>query len=178
MQQSSSAVSNVILFGTDGLNAADMSVYGYDRDTTPFITNLAQSSLLSQNNFSNAGSSQGSDTATLTGKLPLTTRVLFAPDILQGTDEYQHLPGILKSAGYRTVFLGEKYYDDVNSTIFKALSILYNCDRELRSTPFPACSPVMGLTKIFTFYPASKAGSPIDLTHIFFIKDMVNPFTG
>ena len=50
---------NVILFGTDGLNAANMSLYGYSRDTTPYINTLANSSLVSQNNFSNAGNSPG-----------------------------------------------------------------------------------------------------------------------
>jgi arylsulfatase A-like enzyme len=165
---------NVILFGTDGLNAADMSVYGYDRDTTPFITDLAQSSLLSQNNFSNAGSSLGSDTATLTGKMPLTTRVLYAPDILQGTDEYQHLPGILKSAGYRTVFLGEKYYDDVNSINFQGAFDSVQC----KENNVAVSSLISGYGFDEEFYFSTTLWGRIGdrLEHIFFIKDMVNPY--
>ncbi|TLN23658.1 hypothetical protein FDZ74_03560, partial [bacterium] len=53
---------NIILFGTDGLNAANMSLYGYERETTPFLDELAKSSLVSLNHFTNSGHSMGSDT--------------------------------------------------------------------------------------------------------------------
>jgi Sulfatase len=177
MQQSSSANRpNIILFGTDGLNAANMSLYGYTRDTTPFITELAQSSLVSQNNFSNAASSEGSDTATLTGKLPLTTRVLVSPDILQGIDEYQHLPGILKSSGYRTVFLGQPYYDDVNAANFQNAFDAVNCTENSVDT-FSSRFSGYGFDEEIYFLSSIKGRATDRLDHIFFIKDMVNPFT-
>jgi phosphoglycerol transferase MdoB-like AlkP superfamily enzyme len=177
MQQSSSANRpNIILFGTDGLNAANMSLYGYTRDTTPFITELAQSSLVSQNNFSNAASSEGSDTATLTGKLPLTTRVLTSPDILQGIDEYQHLPGLLKSAGYRTVFLGQPYYDDVNAANFQNAFDSVNCTENSVDT-FSSRFSGYGFDEDIYFLSSIKGRITDRFDHIFFIKDMVNPFT-
>ena len=178
VEQTSSSASrpNIILFGTDGLSAANMSLYGYTRGTTPFINELAQSSLVSQNNFSNAASSEGSDTATLTGKLPLTTRVLVSPDILQGIDEYQHLPGILKSAGYRTVFLGQPYYDDVNAANFQNAFDSVNCV-ENSVDAFSSLVSGYGFDEEIYFLSSIK-GRIIDrFDHIFFIKDMVNPFT-
>ena len=168
---------NIILFGTDGLNAANMSVYGYNRDTTPFITGLAQSSLLSQNNFSNAASSEGSDTATLTGKLPLTTpRFVISPDILQGINEYQHLPGILKSAGYRTVFLGEPNHDDVNAANFQNAFDAVNCEDNSVDS-FSGLVSGYGFDEEVYFLSTLKGRIVDRFDHIFFIKDMVNPFT-
>jgi arylsulfatase A-like enzyme len=166
---------NIILFGTDGLNAANMSTYGYGRDTTPFITELAQSSLLSQNNFSNAGNSQGSDTATLTGKSPLATRVLFPPNALHGIDEYQHLPGILKINGYRTVFLGLPYYDDVNAANFQDAFDVVNCKENDTNNPFNFTSQY-GFDDENYFFNTLEGRILERVNHIFFIADMVNPY--
>ena len=166
---------NIILFGTDGVNAANMSVYGYQRDTTPYIAELAKSSLLSQNNFSNAGSSLGSDTATLTGKSPVTTRVLYSPDILRGANEYQHLPGILKSNGYRTVFLGEPYYDDVNAANFQNAFDVVNCANNPAVTTSILFSGYAFDNEIY-FLTNLEVRIADRFEHIFFIRDMKNPF--
>jgi arylsulfatase A-like enzyme len=166
---------NVILFGTDGLNAANMSLYGYSRDTTPYINTLANSSLVSQNNFSNAGNSQGSDTATLTGKSPLATRVLFPPNALRGIDEYQHLPGVLKINGYRTVFLGLPYYDDVNAANFQDAFDVVNCKENDISNPFSFASQY-GFDDENYFFKTLEDRILERVNHIFFIADMVNPY--
>ncbi len=75
---------NIILLGSDGLNAQNMSVYGYERDTTPRIKELAGFSKLAENAFPNAGNSAGSVISILTGKLPTQTRLAYPPDILKG----------------------------------------------------------------------------------------------
>ena len=87
---------NIILLGSDGLNADNMSVYGYDKDTTPRLRELAQTSLVAENAFTNAGNTAGSVVSILSGKLPTQTRVLYPPDILTDLAAFQHLPGILK----------------------------------------------------------------------------------
>jgi arylsulfatase A-like enzyme len=97
---------NIIIFGTDGLDASHMSLYGYERKTTPVIDELAKTSLVSQNHFTNACCTIGSTISTLTGKLPLETHTLVMPDILQGDDSYQHFIKILNSEGYDTVQWG------------------------------------------------------------------------
>jgi hypothetical protein len=77
---------NIILVSDDGLNANNMSLYGYERETTPFLDSLASSSLLMLNNFANANTSTGSDTAMLTGKSPFDTKVMYPPNTLEGLD--------------------------------------------------------------------------------------------
>ena len=166
---------NIILLSNDGLNARNMSVYGYERETTPFMETLAESSLLMQNNYTNANTSTGSDTATLTGKNPFNTRVLYPPNTLQGQDMYEHLPGLLQQQGYRTISLGVRHFVDVNAINFKNGFDSFNCKEN-------------DLPKIFGNLSASGYGDSVyffstiinrifeRLQHIFFIKDMENPY--
>jgi arylsulfatase A-like enzyme len=53
--------------------------------------------------------------ATLTGKSPLATRVLYPPNILNGVDAYQHLPALLKRQGYRNIEAAVPYYVDAEN---------------------------------------------------------------
>ncbi|MBG0787769.1 MAG: sulfatase-like hydrolase/transferase, partial [Anaerolineaceae bacterium] len=110
---------NIILVSDDGINAENMSLYGYERETTPFLDSLASSSLLMLNNFTNANSSTASDTAMLTGKLPFDTGVMFSPNTLKGMDTLEHLPGILKKLGYRTMSIGVPKYVDMGAINFQ-----------------------------------------------------------
>jgi arylsulfatase A-like enzyme len=103
---------NVILLAGDGLNAESMSVYGYGRDTTPFIGGLARGALLCENCFTNAGCSGASIASMFTGKLPTETRLVYPPDILKGRDRYRHLPGLFRELGYRTIDFSLKHYAD------------------------------------------------------------------
>lgn len=57
--QPASRYPNIILLGSDGLNANQLSVYGYYRETTPRLKELAQSSLVAENAFTNSGNSGG-----------------------------------------------------------------------------------------------------------------------
>jgi len=107
---------NIIILGSDGINAKNMSVYGYGRQTTPFLDVWVKDCLISENNFTNANKSMGSDTSLLTGKSPLHTHVIFSPDILRGEDVAEHLPGLLKDLGYTTMQQGFPYYVDSGTT--------------------------------------------------------------
>jgi hypothetical protein len=101
---------NIILFSPDGLNASHMSLYGYERETTPNLDRLAESSLVFTRAYTNSGDTTGSVTSIFTGKSPLTTKVVFAPDILSGNDAYEHLPGILADLGYYCLDVGDVVY--------------------------------------------------------------------
>lgn len=103
---------NIILITADGLNAANTSVYGYERDTTPRLRELAAESLVAENAFNNSGSTMGSVISIYTGKYPTQTRTLYAPDILKGKDAYQHLPNILKSLGYHNIQYTHPHHAD------------------------------------------------------------------
>ncbi|MPZ21546.1 MAG: sulfatase-like hydrolase/transferase [Luteitalea sp.] len=101
---------NILLVGLDGANANQMSLYGYQRQTTPFLEELAPRSLVFSNAFSNAGNTAGSLTSILTGRAPTTTRVIYAPDILRGPDTSLHLPAILRALRYRTGQFAVRHY--------------------------------------------------------------------
>jgi hypothetical protein len=103
---------NVILLASDGLDAGRMSAYGYGRETTPFIDQLAKGGLVCENCFPNAGTSGGSIASMLTGRLPTQTRLVYPPDILRGRDRYRHLPGLFKELGYRNIDISIKHYAD------------------------------------------------------------------
>ncbi len=100
------------MLSSDGLNASRLSLYGYERATTPFLETLAESSLVAENCFTNGGPTAASITSRLTGKWPTQTRVVYPPDILRGTDSYQHLPGILRRMGYAGLDLSIRHYAD------------------------------------------------------------------
>ena len=165
---------NIILFGTDGLNAKNMSVYGYERKTTPFIEELAKNSLVAENQFTNSAKTLGSTVSILTGKLPFSTRVISYPDILRNDDSYQHLPGILKRLGYKTVSIGVPRYVDLNTINLQPQVDSVNCIQ----------TPVSGYNSLFSgrgfdddiqFFNSVTGRISERINHVLFIKDMHNP---
>ena len=110
---------NIVLLSSDGLNASHMSVYGYEKPTTPFLEKLADSSLIAENSFTNAGVTSGSITSRLTGKWATQTRLLYPPDILRGKNSYQHLPGLLRRMGYTGLDLSIRHYADTVDLNFR-----------------------------------------------------------
>ena len=165
---------NILWITGDGVSAAHLSVYGYSRDTTPFLRTLAQEALVIDNAFTNAKNTVGSLTTLFTGKSPLETRVLYTPDILRGDAAYQHLPGILRTQGYLTIQYGLPYYVDAY-----AVNLLDGFDvvngQSLGNSPLQA-----GLRKLLpegVAYFLYEAGNRIvdRLRHIFYIKAMPNP---
>ncbi|HEX9014252.1 MAG TPA: sulfatase-like hydrolase/transferase, partial [Anaerolineaceae bacterium] len=111
----SAARPNILLIGSDGLDADHMSLYNDQVSTTPFLKAFSQTALLSENNFPNANETAGSLVSIFTGRLPTATRTLYPPDILQGADAFQHFPEILKSAGYYNADLSVDYYADMTN---------------------------------------------------------------
>ncbi len=103
---------NIIILSSDGLWAEHMSVYGYERPTTPFLDSVKDEFLIAENHFANASDTGGSVVSLLTGKLPTTTRVIYPPDVLHGNDSYQHFPGILKKLGYYNADISMRHYAD------------------------------------------------------------------
>jgi hypothetical protein len=166
---------NIILLGSDGLDATHLSVYGYERDTTPRMQALLSKALIAENDFSNGGTTAGSVASILTGKLPIETRVIYPPDILDGEDSYQHLPGILKRLGYHTVDLSVSYFGD-------ALTLNMQGGFDVANERSGLDNPVVKVTRMLgggdSAYFADTMMQRISdrLLHIFFIKPMINPY--
>ncbi|MDO6677545.1 sulfatase-like hydrolase/transferase [Shewanella sp. 4_MG-2023] len=103
---------NIIFFSADGVNSKNMSVYGYKRDTTPFLNSISHESVIYQNHWTNSAKTTGSVGALLSGKYPTRTKVIFRPDTFKGQDMFQHLPGILKNQGYYNFDISLRHYID------------------------------------------------------------------
>ena len=103
---------NILIFSGDGISATHMSIYGYERPTTPFLKSVKDEFLIAENHFTNAKDTGGSVVSLLTGKLPTTTRVIYPPDVLRGIDSYEHMPGLLKKLGYYTADISMRHYAD------------------------------------------------------------------
>jgi hypothetical protein len=170
---------NVLLLSTDGLNSSHMSAYGYQRETTPSIEQYAQSALVSQNAFANAGATGGSIISLLTGKSTLTTRMYYPPDILTGTHSFQHLPGLLKQLGYKTIQSTDPYHADAYTRNLLSGFDVANSRSEARSIPSQIAITISkyigdGSSTYFTTVIVERI---LDrLLHSFYIKSMVNPY--
>ena len=68
--------------------------------------------MVAENHYTNASDTGGSVISMLSGKLPTSTRVVYPPDVLRGSDSYQHLPGLLKKLGYYGADISMRHYAD------------------------------------------------------------------
>ena len=166
---------NIIILGTDGLDASHMSLYGYERETTANTDQLAEMSLVSENHFSNACCTLGSTLSTLTGKLPLDTKTLTPPDILQGGNSYQHFIRFLNANGYSTMQWGNTVQVNGNKWNMRDGFSIINSVRKEKD-----------LLNLFTLQFGNNTSYFINdiegrlverLLHILYIKNMEKPIT-
>jgi hypothetical protein len=167
---------NILIIGSDGMSASNLSVYGYKRQTTPVLSELAKTSLVAENVFANESNSTGSVTSMLTGKPAAQTRVIQTTDILNGVDAYQHLPGILRKIGYHTVEIGVRNYVDAYK-----INMLDGFDavnkRSFTESKMVRTARELGLGSNAYFVSGLVDRISDRLLHVFFIRDMENPYT-
>ena len=165
---------NIIILGADGLNASYLSAYGFDEDTTPFISELVKTSLVAENAFPNASSTTASTTSALTGKEPAQVSVYRYPDILSGQDSYEHLPAMLKDLGYHTVQIGTpSYVDALKVNMADGFEVVNN--RSIHQPTLDLMRAVLGNAPATYFIQLVGQRVSERLLHIFFIRDMDNP---
>lgn len=166
---------NIIILGADGLSSSYLSAYGYEGNTTPFISELIKTSLVAENAFPNASSTTASTTSALTGKMPAEVQVFRYPDILSKEDSFEHLPGILKHMGYKTVEIGTTYYVDAKKlNLLDGFEIVNNVSFE--NPMLDTIQPLLGNSPSAYFLQTVAERISDRLFHIFFIKEMENPF--
>ena len=170
-----SQLPNIILVTSDGVEANHMSIYGYSRDTTPFMRQLSKSALVAENAFTNAAKTSGSIISIYTGKYPAQTRVLYPPDILKGTDSVEHLPAILRTLGYKTVQITTPHYIDANK--FNLLNGFMDVKNSgiLHSKYYKFIRKLLPYEDALFFDEISNRITD-RFRHIFFIQKMDNPF--
>ncbi len=103
---------NILVFSSDGINARNMSLYGYERATTPFLDSIKNELLIFENHLTHSQTTTGSLAAFHSGKLPTTTRLIYRPDMFIEQDAYQHLPGILLREGFYNGDFSVRHYVD------------------------------------------------------------------
>jgi arylsulfatase A-like enzyme len=112
----------------------------------------------------------------LTGKLPTTTRVGFSPDILTGLNAFQHLPGILKNEGYKTVEFGVPIFvDSYSFNLQNGFDMVNN--RSQSSGKLGAIVRNLGYDNVAYFLDSLTGRITDRIQHIFYMRDMQNPFT-
>jgi len=166
---------NILLIGGDGLSADHLSVYGYERDTTPFLRQLAEESLLAKGHFTNASSTTASTTAILTGREPIEVDVMRYPDILKGIDAYNHLPGILKNYGYTTIQVGVNSYVDAHAVNLLSGFDSINGEQLIASPLLNTLQRLLGDSHVPNFLWTISQRASDRIKHIFFIQQMENP---
>ena len=103
---------HIFLISADGLNADRMSVYNPEEKTTPFLAKRSKGVFVFENCFANLNRTSGSLASVLTGKYGTTTHKLHSTHIFTGRDSYEHMPGILRQAGYESIQLGWRHHAD------------------------------------------------------------------
>ena len=175
-QSSSANRPNIIILGSDGLSAEFLSVYGFPLKTTPFLNELAETSLIAENAFPNATNTTASTTSILTGKEAIKVRVYRYPDILSGKNSFEHLPGILKQHGYQTVEIGTPYFVDARQlNLLDGFDIVYNETLNLPILDF--MRTILGNSPSMYFFQTIVERAAERLFHIFFIRNMQNPIS-
>ncbi len=109
---SSRDLPNIVILSGDGISAGHMSLYGYERPTTPFMDRVKDEFLVAENHFSNGSDTGGSVISLMSGRLPTTTRVVYPPDAMRGVESFRHLPGILRKLGYYNADISMRHYAD------------------------------------------------------------------
>jgi glucan phosphoethanolaminetransferase (alkaline phosphatase superfamily) len=163
---------SVLIVTLDGVEARRTSAYGYARDTTPFLKALAARSLVFENAFANAGRTTGSLTSLFTSKAPTRTKVIFPPHVLTERHAFEHLPGMLKQAGYRSFQYSVRYYADAAD-----LSLQGGFDEANGRAVAPLPGPILrrfASERYFIDRVAERIGER--LLYVFGIRPIVNHY--
>lgn len=94
---------NILLISLDTCGASHMSTYGYERETTPNLTALANTGVLFANSHANANWTLPSHVSMFTGLYPFVHNVVLSYDTFLRSD-IPLLPEVLQTQGYETVF--------------------------------------------------------------------------
>lgn len=166
---------NILLIGTDGLDADHTSLYNPQTDTTPFLETFAQSALVAENNFPNAYQTSGSLVSIFTSKLPTETRMLYPPDILEGADAFQNFPAILKSEGYYNAEISVDYYGDATMFNLQDSFVMVNGRSSTVGGLYTLARGVLPEDTAYFLATIAK-GLSDRLLQIYYIHTMANPY--
>lgn len=94
---------NIILVTFDALTARDMSVYGYTKQTTPFISEWAKTASLFMKAEAESNSTTSTTASLMTGKRLWTHQTYHIMGSKPDKSNVESLPLLLKNNGYQTM---------------------------------------------------------------------------
>jgi arylsulfatase A-like enzyme len=98
---------NVLVIIVDTLRADHLSTYGYQRDSSPYLTHLAQQGVVFDNAISTSSWTLPSHASMLTGLYPHESKMEQGTDILSGN--LPNLGDAMRKRGYRTAAFSANY---------------------------------------------------------------------
>jgi arylsulfatase A-like enzyme len=98
---------NVLVIIVDTLRADHLSTYGYQRDTSPYLTRFAQQGVVFENAISTSSWTLPSHASMLTGLYPHESGMEQQTDILSGS--WPNLGDTMRKRGYRTAAFSANY---------------------------------------------------------------------
>lgn len=101
---------NIILVVMDALTACDMDVYGYHRQTTPFITEWAKNAIVYTRAYSSSNWTTPAMMSMLTGQRPWTHGVWYRAYFNPVHNYENNLPKVLKNHGYNVYGFVQNHY--------------------------------------------------------------------
>jgi arylsulfatase A-like enzyme len=103
---------NIVILVSDGVNAEKTSVYGYERDTTPFLRKNKDRFTVFERAYANSSVSSSSVASLFTGRLPFSSGLIYFPDMLGDPDAYVHLPRLFREQGYHSACISTRTQTD------------------------------------------------------------------
>jgi len=96
---------NIIYISFDALTARDMSLYGYERDTTPFMKEWAKSATVFTRAEAEGNNTFETTPSMMTGKRVWTHQRYHEYEVVRKIKEEESMPAILKKYGYFNIAL-------------------------------------------------------------------------
>lgn len=165
---------NIIIITGDGINAKDMGIYGSERNTTPFLKSKISEFAVFEHAFSNNKQTTGSNVSMLTGMSPITTQVVYPPDILKGHLSVKSLPNILGSKGYYRSNWAIPHFSDAGA---QNMQNAFDIDNGKQTTFFHRIPNYLNLTGERRWFFINSISDLVNVAlDVFFVKEMQNPF--
>ena len=115
---------NIVLVTMDALTAFDMQLYGYKRQTTPFISEWAKDAVVFNKVYASSNWTAPTTMSLMTGQMPWTHRMWYRTKYRIGDNNENNFPRILKDNGYDVYgFIQNGFADVENLGIKDAFSV-------------------------------------------------------
>jgi hypothetical protein len=164
---------NVLILSADGIESEHMRIYGYGRNTTPFLSSKAPEFQVFNNAYANSGKTTGSITSMLTGRSPVATGVVLAPDALPGSDALLSLPHLLGSAGYHRSNWAVPHWADART---QNLLSAFDVDNGRRDTESPLSRVPLGTGPARWFVTETVEGTVRMAADLLGLRQFDNPY--